>query len=188
MHSAECNSDGISPALALTKRAFPPRARKEEKWPRPPVSPQNESDAQFDRRHRKRDGVDSAGRISLDYLCRSGGRSVPVGNDYVGRHLHRVVTGVRNRGLLFRTRAALPRRGQFVSVRRTGLPEQNPRVQAPGSPSSRSGWGAHLYYWVYPGAMVATIGIMIGYIVGQFAPNTINAGTPGSGFHGDGGA
>ncbi|HXR23722.1 MAG TPA: APC family permease, partial [Candidatus Binataceae bacterium] len=41
------------------------------------------------------------------------------------------------------------------------------------------GWGAHLYYWVYPGAMVATIGIMIGYIVGQFAPNTINAGTPG---------
>jgi amino acid transporter len=41
------------------------------------------------------------------------------------------------------------------------------------------GWGAHLYYWVYPGAMVATIGIMIGYIVGNFAPNTINSGTPG---------
>ncbi len=41
------------------------------------------------------------------------------------------------------------------------------------------GWGAHLYYWVYPGAMVATIGIMIGYIVGNFAPGTINAGTPG---------
>src|SRR5215831_5755295 len=37
------------------------------------------------------------------------------------------------------------------------------------------GWGAHLYYWVYPGAMVATIGIMIGYIVGNFAPGTINA-------------
>jgi APA family basic amino acid/polyamine antiporter len=41
------------------------------------------------------------------------------------------------------------------------------------------GWGAHLYYWVYPGAMVATIGIMIGYIVGNFTPSTINAGTPG---------
>ncbi len=41
------------------------------------------------------------------------------------------------------------------------------------------GWGSHLYYWVYPGAMAATIGIMIGYIVGNFAPNTINAGTPG---------
>src|SRR5579864_9521669 len=41
------------------------------------------------------------------------------------------------------------------------------------------GWGAHLYYWVYPGAMVATMGIMIGYIVGNFAPGTINASTPG---------
>ena len=41
------------------------------------------------------------------------------------------------------------------------------------------GWASHLYYWVYPGAMVATIGIMIGYIVGNFAPDTINAGTPG---------
>src|SRR6202043_2565263 len=41
------------------------------------------------------------------------------------------------------------------------------------------GWASHLYYWVYPGAMVATIGIMIGYIVGNFAPGTINAGTPG---------
>ncbi len=41
------------------------------------------------------------------------------------------------------------------------------------------GWGAHLYYWVYPGAMVATIGIMIGYIVGNFAPSSMNPGTPG---------
>src|SRR5271163_298846 len=41
------------------------------------------------------------------------------------------------------------------------------------------GWGSHLYYWVYPGAMAATIGIMIGYIVGIFFPNTINSGTPG---------
>jgi len=41
------------------------------------------------------------------------------------------------------------------------------------------GWGSHLYYWVYPGAMAATIGIMIGYIVGNFFPNVINSGTPG---------
>ncbi len=34
--------------------------------------------------------------------------------------------------------------------------------------------------------MVATIGIMIGYIVGNFAPNTINSGTPGPGVHGAG--
>ena len=41
------------------------------------------------------------------------------------------------------------------------------------------GWGSHLYYWVYPGAMAATIGIMIGYIVGVFFPDSINSGTPG---------
>ncbi len=41
------------------------------------------------------------------------------------------------------------------------------------------GWSSHLYYWVYPGVMVATMGVMIGYIIGNFAPDTINAGTPG---------
>ena len=41
------------------------------------------------------------------------------------------------------------------------------------------GWASHLYYWMYPGVMVATMGIMIGYIVGNVAPNTINAGIPG---------
>src|SRR6266851_1560607 len=41
------------------------------------------------------------------------------------------------------------------------------------------GCGSHLYYWVYPGAMAATIGIMIGYIVGIFFPSVINSGSPG---------
>ncbi len=42
-----------------------------------------------------------------------------------------------------------------------------------------TGWASHLYYWVYPGVMVATIGIMIGYIVGSLFPNYMNAGIPG---------
>ncbi|MGO9452849.1 MAG: APC family permease [Candidatus Binataceae bacterium] len=41
------------------------------------------------------------------------------------------------------------------------------------------GWASHLYYWVYPGAMVATMGIMVGYIVGTVWPDSMNAGTPG---------
>ncbi len=41
------------------------------------------------------------------------------------------------------------------------------------------GWASHLYYWVYPGVMVATMGVMIGYIVGSIFPNTLNPGTPG---------
>lgn len=41
------------------------------------------------------------------------------------------------------------------------------------------GWASHLYYWVYPGAMVATMGIMVGYIVGTLAPGTMNSAIPG---------
>jgi amino acid transporter len=41
------------------------------------------------------------------------------------------------------------------------------------------GWSSHLYYWVYPGVMVATMGVMIGYIIGSLAPNTFNAAIPG---------
>jgi amino acid transporter len=32
-----------------------------------------------------------------------------------------------------------------------------------------TGWAAHLYYWVYPGVMVAMMATMIGYIYSQFA-------------------
>ena len=46
------------------------------------------------------------------------------------------------------------------------------------------GWASHLYYWVYPGVMVATIGVMIGYIVGTLAPGYDEPGYPGAGLHG----
>lgn len=41
------------------------------------------------------------------------------------------------------------------------------------------GWASHLYYWVYPGVMVATMGIMVGYIVGSLFPTMLNAAIPG---------
>ena len=41
------------------------------------------------------------------------------------------------------------------------------------------GWSSHLYYWIYPGVMVATMGVMIGYIVGTLAPDTMSASVPG---------
>ncbi|MGB6561621.1 MAG: APC family permease, partial [Candidatus Binataceae bacterium] len=42
-----------------------------------------------------------------------------------------------------------------------------------------TGWASHLYYWVYPGVMVATMGVMIGYILGTLVPGAMNAGVPG---------
>jgi basic amino acid/polyamine antiporter, APA family len=42
-----------------------------------------------------------------------------------------------------------------------------------------TGWASHLYYWVYPGVMVATIGVMLGYILGTLIPGAMNSGVPG---------
>ena len=41
------------------------------------------------------------------------------------------------------------------------------------------GWGSHLYYWVYPGVMVATTGIFVGYVVGFLWPNFMSGSNPG---------
>jgi len=44
------------------------------------------------------------------------------------------------------------------------------------------GWGSHLYYWIYPGVMVAVIGIFCGYVVGTLWPNVMSASNPGTAF------
>jgi amino acid transporter len=41
------------------------------------------------------------------------------------------------------------------------------------------GWGSHLYYWIYPGVMVATMGIFCGYLVGTLWPSFMSASNPG---------
>jgi APA family basic amino acid/polyamine antiporter len=41
------------------------------------------------------------------------------------------------------------------------------------------GWGSHLYYWIYPGVMVAVMGILCGYLAGTIWPNFMNASNPG---------
>lgn len=41
------------------------------------------------------------------------------------------------------------------------------------------GWGSHLYYWIYPGVMVAVTGVFCGYVVGTLWPNFMSAANPG---------
>jgi basic amino acid/polyamine antiporter, APA family len=41
------------------------------------------------------------------------------------------------------------------------------------------GWGSHLYYWIYPGVMVAVTGVFCGYVVGTLYPNLMSASNPG---------
>jgi basic amino acid/polyamine antiporter, APA family len=42
------------------------------------------------------------------------------------------------------------------------------------------GWGSHLYYWIYPGVMVAVTGVFCGYVVGTLWPNFMSASNPGT--------
>ncbi len=41
------------------------------------------------------------------------------------------------------------------------------------------GWGSHLYYWIYPGVMVAVMGVLCGYLAGTIWPNFMNSTNPG---------
>ncbi len=44
------------------------------------------------------------------------------------------------------------------------------------------GWGSHLYYWIYPGVMVAVMGVLCGYVAGTLWPSFMNASNPGPAF------
>src|SRR5580693_4571131 len=41
------------------------------------------------------------------------------------------------------------------------------------------GWGSHLYYWIYPGVMVAVMGVLVGFLVGTLWPSFMSASNPG---------
>src|ERR1700730_6849620 len=36
------------------------------------------------------------------------------------------------------------------------------------------GWASHLYYWIYPGVMVAVTAIFVGYMLGNLMPEKFN--------------
>src|ERR1700682_4585525 len=42
-----------------------------------------------------------------------------------------------------------------------------------------AGWGAHLYYWLYPGVMVGVMGVLCGYLAGTIWPTFMSASNPG---------
>src|SRR5579859_6241306 len=44
------------------------------------------------------------------------------------------------------------------------------------------GWASHLYYWIYPGVMVAVTGIFCGYVAGTLWLNFMSASNPGPAF------
>jgi amino acid transporter len=53
--------------------------------------------------------------------------------------------------------------------KKRGAPNSTARMAKLGT-----GWAAHLFYWVYPGVMVAFMAILIGYIYNQFTGKTFS--------------
>ena len=45
------------------------------------------------------------------------------------------------------------------------------------------GWASHLYYWIYPGVMVAVMGILCGYLVGNAMAELHERLQPGTDVH-----
>ena len=58
------------------------------------------------------------------------------------------------------------------------LDRQKEKVSGPSSMARfaklATGWAAHLFYWVYPGVMVAMMATLIGYIYTQFTSHTLS--------------
>jgi basic amino acid/polyamine antiporter, APA family len=58
-------------------------------------------------------------------------------------------------------------------LERTGAKRGAPNSMARMAKLS-TGWAAHLFYWVYPGVMVAFMAILIGYIYNQFTGKSLS--------------
>ena len=58
------------------------------------------------------------------------------------------------------------------------LDSRKEKVSGPASTARfaklATGWAAHLFYWVYPGVMVAMMATLIGYIYTQFSSHTLS--------------
>ena len=40
------------------------------------------------------------------------------------------------------------------------------------------GWASHLYYWIYPGVMVAVTALLVGFLAGQLFPTIFSSAVP----------
>src|SRR5260370_474880 len=91
-------------------------------------STKDEAHAWADRSDRQRHGADCSGSISMDHLRGPGRIRIPIWNGHVGWNFRRLDARVCHGGLVLGAREALSRRGQFLSVRGTGVLKDDPRV------------------------------------------------------------
>ena len=144
----------------------------------------DETDARAHRRHRQRDGVDRAWSISLDHLRRSGGIRIPIGMAMWAGIFVAVVLAYATAISYSELAKLYPGAGSSYLFAEQAFLNTTHAYRFARVAKFVIGWASHLYYWVYPGVMVATIGVMIGYIVGTLAPERDERRHSGPGVHG----
>ena len=88
----------------------------------------NEAHVGSDRGDGQRNGVDRAGRLSLDYLRSPGWICVSIGPGDVGGDIFCGRAGLRHRDLILRVGQTLSGRGELLPVRGKGVPEHYARL------------------------------------------------------------
>ena len=134
----------------------------------PQPSPQN---TRVDRHHHQCHGAGCAGRFCLAVVPGPGGRQLRRSGRYLAGVLLALLLPCSPRFHLANWRVVIPEAGfrsayhfaeRFFarrSIRATGLLARVAKFA--------TGWAAHLYYWVYPGVMVAFMGMLADYLLRQ---------------------
>ncbi len=137
-------------------------------------APQMQATLGSDRPHQQRNGADCPRRVSMAHVLHPG--------DYRHRraalHCSRHVVGHPAALLLCLATAVAyaeisklyPGTGSSYYYAEQAMLSEKRSFKYARIAKFIVGWGSHLYYWVYPGVMVATTGIFVGYVVGFLYP------------------
>ena len=102
----------------------------------------------------------------MDHVFRASWLRISIGNRDVGRDFRRDVLAYATAISYSELSKLYPGAGSSYLFAEQAFLNTTTPIGSARIAKFVTGWASHLYYWVYPGVMVATMGVMIGYIVG----------------------
>ena len=143
-------------------------------WTKSPA-PHHEENPGPDRPDHERHGVDRAGGVSLVDLPAAGCVRAAHGRlRHLVRHRRGSAAVLAHGHRLRRALQALSGAGSSYFFAEQAFLSKTQAYKFARLAKFIIGWASHLYYWVYPGVMVGVTAILVGYLAGQFLPDTFN--------------
>src|SRR5204863_1475113 len=132
----------------------------------------HQADARTHRRHRERHGADRAGRVSLDHLQLQAAASAPDGSSVasdiwagIGFALILAFLTAISYAQLARIYPEAGFGSCYYFAEKAFLDRENKEHHRWARLAKIvTGWATHLFYWVYPGVMVAMMATLVGHI------------------------